>query len=181
MVLLIAFTGYTLMFQQDYVDANDHDQAMRMTWGNICCWSSCFMYALYTNVICTSVAKVGDANWDMTCFLGFVGLFCATINFVLLVIFNYIGWETFEWPPKSSTWICMTMYAIQGFTMEYCWAKAAVNLGPVACVSFYTILTFPITIWFDVVVVDEPVVISTVYIIGCSLILLAFTVITILD
>lgn len=85
---------------------------MRMTWGNILVWSGCFLYALYTNVIYTSVAKFGDDNWDMTCFLGFVGLFCAIINFVLLFIVDYLGWETFEWPSKRSTWISMTMFAI---------------------------------------------------------------------
>ena len=99
----------------------------------------------------------------------------------MLVVFEYFEWETFEWLQNSTTWMVMIMFATLGFVIEYCWAKAAVNLGPVACVSFYTIITFPITIWFDVVVVDEPVVISTVYIIGCSFVLLAFTVITILD
>ena len=152
-----------------------------MVTGNMICIFSCFCYALYTTLICEYVNNHTKANFDMTCFLGFVGLYCTAISGIMLVVFDYFEWETFEWPPNSTTWMVMTMFATSGFVIEYCWAKAAVNLGPVACVSFYTIITFPITIWFDVVVVDEPVVISTVYIIGCSLVLLAFTVITILD
>ena len=42
-------------------------------------------------------------------------------------------------------------------------------------------MTFPFVIWFDIVVVKEPVEISTVYFIGCSLILFVFFIITWLE
>jgi len=56
----------------------------------------------------------------------------------MLVVFEYFEWETFEWLQNSTTCMVMIMFATLGFVIEYCWAKAAVNFGPVACVNFYT-------------------------------------------
>jgi hypothetical protein len=75
----------------------------------------------------------------------------------------------------------MTMYAVCSFIIVFCWAKASISLGPVLAYSAYTLLTFPIIIWQDIASVNDPVVVSGVYIFGAVLIVIAFVAITVLD
>ncbi len=117
----------------------------------------------------------------MFCFLGFIGLYNTVASFILLFLFDYFGWEIFTWPPDVDAWLIMTMYAISGFMIVFCWAKSTIFLGPGITCSFYAIMTFPIVIWFDIVVVDEPVEITVVYYVGSGLILFVFVIITWLD
>ena len=70
-----------------------------MTLGNTFVFLSCIAYAIYVNLTFSVVAKNGgEANFDMSCFLGFVGFFFALAGFVFMFIFNALGLETFEWP-----------------------------------------------------------------------------------
>ena len=70
-----------------------------MTWGNAFVFMSCVMYAIYVNLTFRVVAKNGgEANFDMLCYLGFVGLFFALGGLISMFILNTLGWETFEWP-----------------------------------------------------------------------------------
>ena len=150
--------------------------------GNILCVISCFLYAVYTISINICVRKEGgESNFDMPCFIGFIGVYNAIICFLLLFLFDNFGWERFAWPPDVDTWLIMTMYAVSGFMMVYCWAKSTVFLGPGITCSFYAMMTFPFVIWFDIVVVDEPIRITAVYYGGSALILVVFIVITFLD
>jgi hypothetical protein len=76
----------------------------------------------------------------------------------------------------------MTMFALtSGILSYYYWAKCSVNLGPIAAYSFYSILTFPTIIAFDVFFVDEKLEISWNYFMGAVLIIVAFCFITLLD
>jgi hypothetical protein len=75
----------------------------------------------------------------------------------------------------------MTLLATTCLIVTYCWAKSSVYLGPVATFSYYTILTLPFTLWFDVFVVDEPVQITILYLLGAVILLIAFTCITVMD
>lgn len=73
------------------------------------------------------------------------------------------------------------MYAVGACIIVYCWAKSTIYLGPGISFSFYTLITFPFVIWFDIVVVQEPVEITKVYFVGCSMILFVFIIITWLE
>ena len=114
-------------------------------------------------------------------FLGLIGFYNTVASFILLILFNYLGWEIYMWPSDNQTWFLMSMYAVGACIIVYCWAKSTIYLGPVISFSLYTLMTFPFVIWFDIVVVNEPVEISTVYFIGCSLILFVFFIITWLE
>ena len=74
----------------------------------------------------------------------------------MLVVFHFYGSEKFQLPPDYQTWGMMTMFAMtSGILSVYYWNKCSVNLGPIAAYSFYSILTFPSVIAFDVFFVQE--------------------------
>ena len=76
----------------------------------------------------------------------------------------------------------MTMFAMtSGILSVYYWNKCSVNLGPIAAYSFYSILTFPSVIAFDVFFVKEKLDISWNYFMGAVLILVVFCFITLMD
>ncbi len=114
----------------------------------------------------------------MFCFLGFIGLFNTVASFLLLIMFDYFDWEKFRWPPDFDAWLIMTMYAVSEIIVVYCWAKADVFLGPGISSSIYAMITYPFVIWFDIVVVDEPVKITAVFYVGCCLVIFVFLTIT---
>lgn len=115
----------------------------------------------------------------MKFFMGFIGFNNVIMTLLALPIFHITGLEKFEWPPSGSVWLMMTVYAIQGFTMEFSWAVATVNLGPIGAITIYTLCTFPLSVWYDVFVVKEPVKISNWYIVSICILVLAFVAVTV--
>ena len=81
--------------------------------------------------------------------MGFIGFNNVIMTLLALPIFHITGLEKFEWPPSGSVWLMMTVYAIQGFTMEFSWAVATVNLGPIGAITIYTLCTFPFSNLFN--------------------------------
>jgi|688.fasta_scaffold527179_1 drug/metabolite transporter (DMT)-like permease len=100
----------------------------------------------------------------------------------MLILFDYFNVEKFAWPPNLQTWGCLTFYALtSGVLTQYFWTKCSVLLGPIAAYSYFSILTFPSLIFFDVEVVDEKLKMTRQYELGAGIIIVCFVVITVND
>jgi solute carrier family 35 protein F5 len=124
---------------------DDHSKYMR---GDILSLLSATFYGLYAVILKTKVPEEKEDDFEFSYFLGFVGLFNTVGLLPLFPIFNYTGYEIFEWP---------SMYVVKGLTInailgtvisDYCWAKSVVLLGPLLTTLGIT-LTIPISMVFD--------------------------------
>jgi drug/metabolite transporter (DMT)-like permease len=71
-----------------------------MLTGNILCLAGSFFYAIFTILINLEVKKNGgDDKFEMNCFLGIMGVYNVIQSALMMVIFHYLGWETFGLPP----------------------------------------------------------------------------------
>ena len=78
-------------------------------------------------------------------------------------------------------WYSMTSSAIYYFAVNYFFANASIELGPVGAIFGFTSFTLPFQVWLDIVVVDEHIPISTLYIFGVCLLSLALLVAPVFD
>ena len=119
-----------------------------------------------------------EADFSFSYFLGFVGLLNDILLIPLFVIFNYTGFEIFEWPTKE-TLLLLSVNAFFGtLVSDYCWARSVVLLGPLITTLGIT-LTFPISGCYDIIYGGRKF--TAIYFVGSFLIFLAFGVIVCYD
>lgn len=115
-----------------------------------------------------------EATFSFSYFLGFVGICNDVLLIPLFLIFNYTGFETFEWPPQNTLLLLSVNAFIGTFISDYCWGKSVVLLGPFVTTLGITI-TFPLSAIFDTLVNGAKF--TWLYFLGSLLIFSAFGVI----
>ena len=140
-MILVSLSGFGVIALADKRDASESDTTKPII-GDVLSLLSAISYALYATFLKIKVPEGEESTFKFTYFLGFVGLCNDVILAVLLVIFNYTGFETFEWPPND-TLLLLSINAFFGtFISDYCWARSVLLLGPFVTTMGITI-TFP--------------------------------------
>ena len=109
---------------------------------------SASFYGLYAVILKKKVPPEEEDNFNVSIFLGMVGMF----NFLLLVpgfyFLNLANIEPFEWP-NDRAMLYMTLNALIGTVIsDFCWAKSVVLLGPLMTTLGIT-LTIPLSMCID--------------------------------
>ena len=120
--------------------------------GNIMCIISAIVYGLYAVVLKLRVPN--EEDFEMSYFLGMVGLFNVVVLLPLFPILNYTHVEPFEWPNLPALG-AMTLNAIFGTVIsDYCWCKSVILLGPLLPTLGIT-LTIPLAMIYNILVQGE--------------------------
>lgn len=142
-LVMLSLGGFILIAWQD--KSNSENNMI----GDVLTILSAVFYSLYATFLKLKVPPEDEETFKFTWFLGFVGLINDVIILPFLFLFNYIGFEPFQWP-NHQTIVLLTINAIFGTVIsDYCWAKSVVLLGPLVTVLGIT-LTFPISLAVDV-------------------------------
>lgn len=171
-MILVSLAGFGLIAQQD----EETSQSEKPVIGDILSIVSAICYAFYA--VYLKVKVPDESNFKFTYFLGFVGLINDVLLLPLFLLFNWTGFEVFEWP-NSKTLLILTINAFFGtFVSDYCWARSVVLLGPLITTLGIT-LTFPISYLYDLKVKDGTF--TAIYFLGSFFIFLAFFVVVLKD
>lgn len=173
-MIVISMSGFALIALEDKHDAKSGDDTEKPILGDVLSVLSAISYAVYATYLKIKVPEHEEATFKFSYFLGFVGLCNDVLLLVLLVIFNYTGFETFEWPPKDTLVLLSVNAFIGTFISDYCWGKSVILLGPFITTLGITV-TFPLSAIFDTLVNDAKF--TWLYLLGSILIFAAFAVI----
>ena len=174
-MILVSLSGFGVIAFADKKDESSTGEE-RPVLGDILSVLSAISYAVYATFLKIKVPEHEESTFKFSYFLGFVGLSNDIILAILLVIFNYTGFEKFEWPP-GNTLLLLSVNAFFGtFVSDYCWARSVLLLGPFVTTIGITI-TFPLSAIFDALVNGAKF--TWLYALGSFLIFIAFAVIVI--
>ena len=171
-LVLLSLCGFILIAWQDESSSKNN------MIGDILTLLSAIFYSLYATFLKLKVPPEDEEDFKFSWFLGFVGLINDVAILPFFFIFNWIGFEKWEWP-NHQTLILLTVNAIIGTVIsDYCWARSVVLLGPLVTVLGIT-LTFPISLTIDVLVNNKTF--TWEYYVGTLCIFGAFGGIVVLD
>jgi len=172
-MIALSLAGFGLIALQD--SKSSSSKTSHELLGDILTVASAMSYAIYATYLKIKVPKEKEETFRFSAFLGFVGIFNDVIMLPVILIFNWTGLETFEWPNRE-TWLLLSTNALIGTVIsDYCWARSVVLLGPLIT-SLGITLTFPISLMIDVFYHGKTF--TFLYILGSIFIFTAFGVIT---
>lgn len=154
-------------------DSDFTNDAFSILIGNLLALAGAFFYGVYSTLL---KRKVKDENRiNMKIFFGFVGLFTIILLWPSLVLFHYIGWETFELPTDPKVISIILLNCVITFISDFCWAKAMLLTSPLT-VTVGLSITIPVAMFGDFIFRHKTM--SLVYLFGASLILSSFFIIS---
>lgn len=113
-------------------------------------------------------------DFEFASFLGYVGVINCIILLPILAVLHYQKIEIFEVPPVRELYLLFTYSIVTTLLWEYFWAKAATILGANFTTVAFTLITLPIGILLDFLLVENDENFTKVYIAGVILIVFSF-------
>lgn len=141
--------------------------------GNLLALAGAFFYGVYSTLLKKKVKDEDRIN--MKIFFGFVGLFTLLLLWPSLVLLHYFGWERFEIPRDPQIISIILLNCLITFISDFCWAKAMLLTSPLT-VTVGLSITIPVAMLGDFIFRHKTM--SLVYLIGASLILGSFFIIS---
>jgi solute carrier family 35 protein F5 len=109
--VLISFAGATIVTLSEKND--EHEKAKNRILGDIFTVLSAMFYGIYATFLKKKIPEEAEKHFEMSTFLGFVGLINVVILLPLFPIFHFTGIETFELP-NSRTLLFLSLNAFVG-------------------------------------------------------------------
>lgn len=167
-------------FQEGVVCPDDNNQTSSLSndtffilIGNLLALAGAFFYGVYSTLLKKKVKDEDRIN--MKIFFGFVGLFTLLLLWPSLVLLHYFGWERFEIPRDPQIISIILLNCLITFISDFCWAKAMLLTSPLT-VTVGLSITIPVAMLGDFIFRHKTM--SLVYLIGASLILGSFFIIS---
>ena len=113
--------------------------------GNIFSLLSAILYGLYAIILKKRVTTDNDEIFNLSYFLGFVGLLNAVFLVPVFHVLNHLGYETFEWPNKKALKSILVNYLLRAIISDFCWAKSVLLIDQLYT-TFGIAFTISITI-----------------------------------
>ena len=174
-MVLVSMSGFALIALEDKKEEKDDDSTSdKPILGDVLSLVSAFSYAIYATYLQIKVPESEESTFSFSYFLGFVGLCNDVLLIPLFIIFNYTGFETFEWPPQETLGLLAVNAFVGTFISDYCWSRSVVLLGPFVTTLGITI-TFPLSLLWDAMTNEASF--TWLYGLGSILIFAAFGVI----
>lgn len=98
-MVALSMSGFALIAIEDKHQENPDSGSDKPILGDVLSIISAISYAFYATYLKIKVPESEEATFSFSYFLGFVGLCNDVLLIPLFIIFNYTGFETFEWPP----------------------------------------------------------------------------------
>ena len=97
LMIFVSLAGFTLIALQDIKNGSEEKKDLQAL-GDILTMISALCYAVYATYLKIKVPKEKEETFRFSLFLGFVGLFNDIVLLPVIILFNWIGIETLEWP-----------------------------------------------------------------------------------
>ncbi|QLL30755.1 hypothetical protein HG536_0A05700 [Torulaspora globosa] len=140
--------------------------------GNVLALSGALLYGVYSTLLKRRVKDESRVN--MKIFFGCVGLLTLLFLWPSMVVLDYLGWETFEWPSSTRVVVVIVCNCLITFVSDFCWANAMLLTSPLT-VTVGLSVTIPFAMFGDVIFKRKPM--TLLYLTGAMLILGAFFII----
>ncbi|CAI2368664.1 unnamed protein product [Moneuplotes crassus] len=166
--VLVSFSGATVI---TVFESDDDGQAKNRILGDAFTLISALLYGCYATFLKYKVPEEAEKNFDMSVFLGYVGLINIVVLLPLFPIFHFTGIEVFRWP-NGKTLMFLSLNAFLGSCIsDFCWAKSVVILGPL-----FTQLGISLTIPLGMLATSliDHVSFGWTYYLGTAMIFLSF-------
>lgn len=140
--------------------------------GNILALSGAFLYGVYSTLLKKRVKD--ETRINMKIFFGFVGLFNIIFLWPSLILFHFMGWETFQIPKNSHVIIIVVVNCFITFISDFCWANAMLLTSPLT-VTVGLSTTIPLAMFGDFIFNGKPM--PLLYFLGALCVLGSFFII----
>lgn len=150
----------------------ESNEALRTLIGNVLALTGALLYGVYSTLLKRRIRDESRVN--MKIFFGCVGMFTLVFLWPSMVLFNYLGWETFELPSSTRVIVVIVSNCLITFISDYCWANAMLLTSPLT-VTVGLSVTIPFAMFGDVIFKRKPM--TMLYLFGATLILGAFFII----
>lgn len=186
--LIISFVGIVIVVVKSTPVSNqsniDQFSYTSIIIGNILALLGALIYGIYSTFfkrslthisnIGNSTYKASSSNIDIKLYLGFVGLFTFVGLWPVLILFDYFGWETFEFKWDVRVISVIIMNSSVTFLSDYCWARAVILTSPLT-VTMGLSFTMPLAMFGDFIFKGKQITLW--YMLGSILIVLSFVLI----
>jgi drug/metabolite transporter (DMT)-like permease len=135
-----------------FISFDDLSRGTEMFTGDMYSLFAAIFYALYA--VGLGVLVKSD-DFEFGSFLGFVGVINCLITLPLLFVLHWKNIEIFEMPPAKELYLLFIYSLLCSLLTEYFWAKTATLLGATFSTVAYTLVTLPIGVLIDYLVVDN--------------------------
>ncbi|QLQ78318.1 hypothetical protein HG537_0A05650 [Torulaspora globosa] len=183
---LVSFVGILLVTRSDStqsragvkplpgarVEQDVSSEPLMILVGNVLALSGALLYGVYSTLLKRRVKDESRVN--MKIFFGCVGLFTLLFLWPSMIVLDYLGWETFEWPGSRRVVIVIVSNCLITFISDFCWANAMLLTSPLT-VTVGLSVTIPFAMFGDVIFKRKPM--TLLYLIGAMLIVGAFFII----
>lgn len=140
--------------------------------GNVLALSGALLYGVYSTLLKRRVKDESRVN--MKIFFGCVGLLTLLFLWPSMIVLDYLGWETFQWPGSTRVLAVIVSNCLITFISDFCWANAMLLTSPLT-VTVGLSVTIPFAMFGDVIFKRKPM--TLLYLIGALLIVGAFFII----
>jgi len=107
-------------------DGNSGDEINPLT-GDIFAILAAFIYGIYTTLLKFYIGD--DDRLSMFLYVGFTGLWTTITMWPFLFLFDYYGYENFDWPDmKTSRYLVIT--GLSNVLFEICWTRSVLLISP---------------------------------------------------
>lgn len=144
----------------------------KMFIGNLLALLGALFYSIYSILLKHKVQD--ESRLNMQVFFGFVGFFTMVLFWPIMILLQYMGWETFELPPTNRIAVIVLLNCFITFISDYCWANAMLLTTPLT-VTVGLSITIPLAMFGDFIFVNKSM--NAYYITGAILIMGSFFVI----